>query len=762
VIPLPQVAGLLREGESLLEKADPARARVAFDLAWRTLRDSPNEELRQTYALLRRGTANLALRQLAAGRRDLEQALGQLEALRPRGEVPVAAAPELTWLHTDELSQERVGPLRWLLLGLAKGDLGLLESIAKTQRGRALRLLEEGASLLEELGAHLRAGHVRRWLAMARTYAKALALADLETARAVGHYRRLGSAGDFWVAISNSQSAKRQSDQGRFEQAIALLDGGLEVLGQEIPSHFLLWAKAICLSRLKRRDESLEVLTAAYHEVERAAHRADTAAVARARFLAHPGRIADHLASELLKRDRESEAIALYTRVQSWAKPSSATAHHEPRPSLQRAYEDVRGRLDALEREVPLGRRDDGSFRHSRRSLLGELEQLEISLATRAEAGDPWRLEDLVTHFGPQALARGLGPNAALLSYYQPSKGPLRCCALRTDAQGELASQAVLSLDPGASPSQALDELNDLLTRGRLALSTGRPDAARALFEEGAGGSALELLHSDYLSPAEDFICGAEQLVISAQGPLAALPLHLARSEGAFLQDRTCVSYLPGPGLLAERGAARPGPGVTRDTPALFLVLDEEAGEAALAEALDGLSRFRSAVLLQGPRFATRERLLQDLEHVQLLYLGGHAAPEPEFPSLSYMELSDGAGAPARLTASDLARLRLNPECVCVLSGCSTAWTAPSADTSGLAAACLSAGASACVGSLWPIAATFARALMPRYYEALANEPAHLALRTATRRLRDEEPASASVVAWGGWVSSFPLGQPLA
>ncbi|HXU46972.1 MAG TPA: CHAT domain-containing protein [Thermoanaerobaculia bacterium] len=318
-----------------------------------------------------------------------------------------------------------------------------------------------------------------------------------------------------------------------------------------------------------------------------------------------------------------------------------------------------------------------------------------------------------------------------------------------------------------------------------LAASGDRPPQAAAL------RAAAARLYARLVAPAESWLEGADRLLISPDGPLAALPFAAlvrqdGRGKGVYLAERWPSSTVLSATLAAELRSGREGRGGAGEPETLVAFGDPRypsapprlaaagprGGGGASTSASRGGSpdrderpwfRFRSgleplpdsrvevraiAELFRPARLylgdgATEARFLADAPGARIVHFAGHALLDPRFPLDSALALSPPRrsarpGDDGLLQAWEIfERLRLRADLV-TLSACATG-LGPAAQGEGLLGLTRAfhyAGARTVLASLWPVSDRSTSDLMRRFYAHLsAGAPKDLALAAAQREL---------------------------
>jgi CHAT domain-containing protein len=252
-------------------------------------------------------------------------------------------------------------------------------------------------------------------------------------------------------------------------------------------------------------------------------------------------------------------------------------------------------------------------------------------------------------------------------------------------------------------------------------------------------------------------------LVAIPEGILAGVPFTAlldSRSRRYLVQERLVRLA---PSMLVAAGAQ---PGAAARGQAAFI--QDPAFDAATyphLRRLNGAEREFQALAgapglppIRVPgSLARADTLRRLLPAVPVVYFAGHAVSDEIRPDSSFLVLAPGPGSDDRgkITAAEIARLRLPKLQLVVLSACSTLEPAPGGGGgfAGLSGAFLNAGARGVVGSLWQVNDGLTSELMRRFHGqyARSGDPA-AALRAAqlemlasgTARLR-------SPAAWAGF-----------
>jgi CHAT domain-containing protein len=280
----------------------------------------------------------------------------------------------------------------------------------------------------------------------------------------------------------------------------------------------------------------------------------------------------------------------------------------------------------------------------------------------------------------------------------------------------------------------------------QVARSPGRQELWTATLED-----LFDLLLRDLPGVAE-----ATDLLIVPDGPLGRVPFSslIDRRSGKFVFDGAAVRLAPSL-LYGVREAPSPSAGAT----VLSIGAPElkNAGKSGLPrlprareEALLVAAMYPHARTLVGPS-ATKERVMGDLENVDVLHFAGHAlVSNARAPRLLLAgSVTDPAAA---LSVGDLnghlGGMRV------VLAGCETAASAAgdrSTSRTHLASAFLRAGASSVVGSLWKVDDAVAEQFFTEVHRRLAKgQSAAVAVAGAQRQCRRAADCRRNPATWIG------------
>lgn len=287
-------------------------------------------------------------------------------------------------------------------------------------------------------------------------------------------------------------------------------------------------------------------------------------------------------------------------------------------------------------------------------------------------------------------------------------------------------------------------EVNRLLSFLRLNLAGVTHALAEGLTPEQKAGrlnsananarSLLQKLYRQLIAPLSAHLSGYQRLIIVPHGPLHYLPFHAlynSVSQRYLLEEWEEISYLPSGSLLhfCRQRSQRPA---------------HEQGQGALVMGYSGggqlahcLHEARSVADLLGQagdsnlyleEEATETRFKAEAGSCRLLHLATHGEFRQDDPLFSALLLADG-----ELTAQELFNYELKASLV-TLSACETGLgTLGGGDELlGLSRACLYAGASSLLLSLWRVEDESVALLMNAFYtQLMQGERKASALRAA-------------------------------
>jgi CHAT domain-containing protein/tetratricopeptide (TPR) repeat protein len=236
------------------------------------------------------------------------------------------------------------------------------------------------------------------------------------------------------------------------------------------------------------------------------------------------------------------------------------------------------------------------------------------------------------------------------------------------------------------------------------------------------------------------------RVTIVPHGPLFACPFGALRDpDGRYLLERYALHYAASGHVLREAvaRAAEPSPGLQR---ALLVADPGQAvpNDAVRREPLPASREEVRAIARSLPmpsdvlvgRHATESAVRASLASARVVHFATHALVTESDPLGSHLVLGGngrkGGDDDGRLTASEVADLRLSADLV-ALGACRSARGAVSSDgIAGLTRAFMAAGAPSVVATLWDVNDQSTARVMSRFYEAYAaHRPKDAALRAA-------------------------------
>ncbi len=258
-------------------------------------------------------------------------------------------------------------------------------------------------------------------------------------------------------------------------------------------------------------------------------------------------------------------------------------------------------------------------------------------------------------------------------------------------------------------------------------------DAEPALVDASAS-----LLGSDLLGGVAAPV-RSSRVVLIAAGTLGDLPLGMLRLPGDRepLALSHQVAMIPSATLLAAGRAVR-GPAPAKGVLALSRATDAEGRR------LPGVEHETRWLRREIPGAQVRandgdlsiDDMLRGVGDREVLHLAAHARAPARAPWRAGFLLGRGAGEDAYLTASRISTLHVKAR-VCVLASCTSAGVGGPEGIPNLAAAWLSAGATAVVATLWPQDDEATTDFVVLFYSRLQQgESAGSALRETQRTLR--------------------------
>lgn len=228
----------------------------------------------------------------------------------------------------------------------------------------------------------------------------------------------------------------------------------------------------------------------------------------------------------------------------------------------------------------------------------------------------------------------------------------------------------------------------------------------------------------------EEYAAGRRHLVIVPHGGLHFAPLHLLYLDGEPLADTWTVTYLPNLALLDRPGAVRDGEHTLASVGLGFAKGPLPPIPEAVEEAMAVAAEFGTTALLDEQ--ATNEAVFAALSSARLFHIATHGAHNVAAPAFQSLYLAD-----KRVCAHELLRLDLSGLDLITLSGCETALGRFDAadNLRGIPASLLLRGASAIIGTLWPVETHTSRDFFTTLYRELRRGRSRLDAFTEAQRL---------------------------
>lgn len=235
---------------------------------------------------------------------------------------------------------------------------------------------------------------------------------------------------------------------------------------------------------------------------------------------------------------------------------------------------------------------------------------------------------------------------------------------------------------------------------------------------------------------------GYDHLCIWPNGPLHFAPFHLLSPGGAPLADHWTVTTLPS---LASLASTREP---SRADRAMMSVASPNGGsryglpreDAVVQQATTVASLFGERPLIGDE--ATRQRFLDEIEHVRYVHVAAHGSHTESAPSFQCIYLGGGS-TDERVYPHDIIGRDLGNVDMVTFSACESALGRfdQGDNLRGLLESVFVTGASSMVGCLWPVHPDVAGAFFERMYGALADRRPRLAsFRAAQQETRAQFP----------------------
>jgi hypothetical protein len=242
-------------------------------------------------------------------------------------------------------------------------------------------------------------------------------------------------------------------------------------------------------------------------------------------------------------------------------------------------------------------------------------------------------------------------------------------------------------------------------------------------------GPVAELLQERYAA-------GRRHLVIVPHGPLHFAPLHLLYLDGKPLAETFSVTYLPSLALLEGAAATQAGERTLTSVGLSFADGPLSPIPEAVEEATMVAAEFGTTALLDEQ--ATEEAVFAALGSANLFHIATHGVHNVAAPAFQNLYVAD-----EMVSAHELLRLDLSGLELVALSACETALGRFDAadNLRGIPASLLLRGASAIIGTMWPVETRTSRDFFTTLYRELGRGSCRLdAFTQAQRATRAAHP----------------------
>ncbi len=274
--------------------------------------------------------------------------------------------------------------------------------------------------------------------------------------------------------------------------------------------------------------------------------------------------------------------------------------------------------------------------------------------------------------------------------------------------------------------------------------------------DERASRVAGSALYRVLIAPVANIVANAHSIVVVPDPSMRQIPFSaLVQSSGRYLVQDHAVTVPPSiasyrESLRAERASSRAVLAV--GNPLLSEGLRSLGSlRGAEAEAQEIAAMYPSrALLVRGD--ATKQRVVSALAYCDVAHFAVHAAVALNDVSPPHLLLSESSDDDGRLSASEVAELRLVGVRTVVLAGCRTAVATPRRpETRSLVDAFLTAGAGSVIGALWEIDDGITRAMSVEIHRVLRRgETPAAALRAAQLLMIGSKTNARSPSEWAG------------
>ncbi len=249
----------------------------------------------------------------------------------------------------------------------------------------------------------------------------------------------------------------------------------------------------------------------------------------------------------------------------------------------------------------------------------------------------------------------------------------------------------------------------------------------------------LQKLYRQLIAPLSEHLAGYRKLIIVPHGLLHYLPFHALLNEKNnqyLLQEWEEVSYLPSGSLLSFCHKRGQRPEIERGRGALVMGNSSNQSLPHCPEEARRVAGMLDEARLYLEEAATPAQFVSDASQCRVIHLATHGKFRQDDPLFSSLLLHGG-----ELTAQDLFNCELKASLV-TFSACETGLgkLGGGDELLGLSRACLYAGASSLVMSLWQVEDESVARLMQNFYAALLKgQRKGAALREAQLELLQDE-----------------------
>ncbi|HEV7240017.1 MAG TPA: CHAT domain-containing protein [Thermoanaerobaculia bacterium] len=274
--------------------------------------------------------------------------------------------------------------------------------------------------------------------------------------------------------------------------------------------------------------------------------------------------------------------------------------------------------------------------------------------------------------------------------------------------------------------------------------------------DERASRVAGNALYRVLIAPVANIVAKAHSIVVVPDPSMRQIPFSaLMQSNGRYLVQDHAVAVPPSitsyrESLRTERARSRAVLAVGNPLLSESLKSLRSLREAE-AEAQEIAAMYPSrALLVRGD--ATKQRVVSALAYCDVAHFAVHAAVSLNDVTPPHLLLSESSDDDGRLSASEVAELRLGGVRTVVLAACRTAVATPRRpETRSLVDAFLTAGAGSVIGALWEIDDGITREMSVEIHRVLrSGETPAAALRAAQLLMIGSKTNARSPSEWAG------------